>query len=177
VTRRPPGGSPFWGVVFRILYRTLRLLDPFIRQWWRGYGLGNACELRVAGRATGRQRSFLLGLLRADDSWYLGHPNGDAAWTLNLEAAHEAQLILRWPSAIPMVAHRLPPGEERTRAILATRQHIFPGNVIYRLARRHILAVGVYFRIELAAAGSGVSDTITDGSAPPTSVSAPPTSA
>ena len=95
LTRRPRagsggarGGSPFWGVVFRVFYRILRLLDPLIRQWWRGYGLGNACELRVAGRATGRQRTFLLGLLRADGSWYLGHPNGDAAWTRNLEAAY-----------------------------------------------------------------------------------------
>jgi hypothetical protein len=171
VTRRPRagsggarGGSPFWGVVFRVFYRILRLLDPFIRQWWRGYGLGNACELRVAGRATGRQRTFLLGLLRADGAWYLGHPNGDTAWTRNLEAAPEAQLVLRWPNAFPIVAHRLLPGEERTRAILATRQHIFPGTVLYRLARRHILAVGVYFRIELADPGTGVSDSGSRGS-------------
>jgi len=191
LTRRPRagsggarGGSPFWGVVFRVFYRILRLLDPLIRQWWRGYGLGNACELRVAGRATGRQRTFLLGLLRADGSWYLGRPNGDAAWTRNLEAAPAAQLVLRWPNAFPIVAHRLVPGDERTRAILATRQHIFPGTILYRLARRHILAVGVYFHIERADSRTGASGSvihasgsITDASGSITDASGPPTSA
>jgi len=141
----------------------------------------------VAGRATGRQRTFLLGLLRADGAWYLGHPNGGTAWTRNLESAPEAQLVLRWPNAFPVVAHRLPPGEERTRAILATHQHIFPGTILYRLARRHILAVGVYFRIELAdsdggsshsgSRGSHASDSVTGASRSITVAPGPPTSA
>jgi hypothetical protein len=36
---------------------------------------------------------------------------------------------------------------ERGDAIRATSQHPFPGNLIYRLGRGHIRAVGVFFRI------------------------------
>jgi len=49
--------------------------------------LGNVVELIVAGRRTGRRRIVLLGLLRVDRGWYLGHPNGPVDWTRNLDAA------------------------------------------------------------------------------------------
>jgi hypothetical protein len=137
-------------VYLRLQYRLIRLLDPLVRPLWRGYGVGNIVELRVPGRRSGRPRRVLLGLLRDGDRWFLGHPNGDVPWTLNLEAADAADLSLAWPGAIPIRATRLPDGELRDRAILSTGQHLFPGNVVYRLARSHIRAVGTYFLIEPA---------------------------
>jgi hypothetical protein len=147
-TKPEPRGSRFWSIFLRIEYRLLQLLDPLIRLLWRGYGLGNVVELRVRGRRTGAERRVLLGLLRVGEAWYLGHPNGDVAWTRNLEAAGAAELVLSWPSGVDVMARRLPQGEERTAAIIATNQHPFPGNLVYRLARRHNLAVGTYFAIE-----------------------------
>jgi hypothetical protein len=141
--------SGAWRRYLRVQYRLIRLLDPLVAAWWRGYGLGNVVELRVVGRRTGRPRRVLLGLLRAGDHWFLGHPNGDVAWTLNLEAAGSAELALSWPTAIPIRATRLPAGELRDEAILATSQQVFPGNIVYRLARRHVRAVGTYFLIEI----------------------------
>ena len=59
---------------------------------------------------------------------------------------------LTWPGQafVAFQAVPLPRGPERDRAILATGQHPFPGNLIYRLARRHVRAVGRYYRLELA---------------------------
>jgi hypothetical protein len=144
-----PRFSGFWHRWLPIQYRLIRLLDPFVRTTWRGFGLGNVVELQVAGRRTGRTRHVLLGLLRDGDRWFLGHPNGDVAWTRNLAAAGTANLVFRPPTTIPVRATLLPPGELRDRAIAATGQHVFPGNLIYRLARRHIRAAGTYFLIEL----------------------------
>jgi hypothetical protein len=142
--------SHAWGFGFRALYRTLGWFDPLLRLWWLGYGLGNVVQVTIAGRRTGRPRQTLLGLLVADGQWYLGHPNGPAQWTQNLDAAG-GRLLLTWPGQ-PFVAFQavpLPPGPERDRAIRATRQHPFPGNLIYRLARRHVRATGRYYRLEL----------------------------
>jgi hypothetical protein len=169
VTDSPVSGSAFWSVALRLEYALLRVLDPVVRMWWRGYGLGNVCELVVPGRLTGLKRSVLVGLLVADGSWYLGHPNGETGWTRNLEAAGgRAELIPSWPRVIPVVATRLPRGEERVRAILATGQHPFPGNLVYRLARRHVLAVGVYFRVE-PVTSTHPGQTATCAAAPPPS--------
>jgi len=143
-----PRRSRFWEQYLPIQYRLIRLLDPIVRSWWRAAGLGNVVELRVAGRRTGRQRSVLLGLLRDDGHWFLGHPNGDVDWTRNLEAAGTADLVFHRAPSLAVRATRLPSGDLRDRAILATNQHVFPGNVVYRLARRHIRAVGTYFAIE-----------------------------
>jgi hypothetical protein len=149
VTLPDPHASRAWRRYLRIQYRLIRVLDAPIRLLWRGYGLGNVCELRVPGRRTGRPRAVLLGLLRDGEHWFLGHPNGDVPWTLNLEAAGRADLCLSWPATIPIRATRLEVGQLRDRAILSTGQHVFPGNVVYRLARRHIRAVGTYFLIEI----------------------------
>lgn len=46
-------------------------------------------------------------------------------------------------------------GVEREHAIMATDQHPFPGNLIYRLGRRHVLAAGRYYRPELDAERMG----------------------
>ncbi|HEY2916431.1 MAG TPA: hypothetical protein VGI98_04365 [Candidatus Limnocylindrales bacterium] len=141
-------GSRAWHGYLRLQYGLIRLVDPIVRPWWRSYGLGNIVELRVIGRRTGRPRPVLLGLLRDDGRWFLGHPNGDVAWTRNLEAAGTAELSLRWPGAIAIRATRLRAGELRERAIGSTGQHVFPGNLVYRLARGHIRSEGVYFQIE-----------------------------
>ncbi len=92
---------------------------------------------------------MLIGLLRNGGDWFVGHPNGDSAWTRNLEAAGRA--TLRFPNGqiVSVRSVPLPPGPDRDRAIESTGQHPFPGNLIYRLARPHIRAVGVYFRLEL----------------------------
>jgi hypothetical protein len=144
-----PRRSAFWNRWLPVQYRIIRLLDPLVRPIWRGFGLGNIVELRVVGRHSGATRSVLLGLLRNGDRWFLGHPNGDVAWTLNLEAAETALLVIRPPTLLAIQARRLEPGELRDRAIASTGQHVFPGNLIYRLARAHIRAVGTYFLIEV----------------------------
>jgi len=145
-----PHASVVWRWYFRAQYRLIRLLAPFVATFWKAYGLGNVVELRVVGRRTSRPRPILLGLLQDGDRWFLGHPNGDAAWTRNLQAAGTATLSFRYPTVVAITAARLPAGELRDRAILATGQHVFPGNIVYRLARAHVRAVGVYFAIELA---------------------------
>jgi hypothetical protein len=144
-----PRYSAAWHRWLPIQYRLIRLLDPLVRLQWRGFGMGNVVELRVVGRRTGQTRNVLLGLLRDGDLWFLGHPNGDVPWTRNLEAAGTALLVFRPPTAIAVRARRLESGDLRDRAIAATGQHVFPGNLIYRLARAHIRAVGTYFQIEV----------------------------
>jgi hypothetical protein len=146
----PPRASSFWRRYLPIQYAMIRLLDPMVRSQWRAFGLGNVVELRVAGRRSGRIRSVLLGLLQDDGHWFLGHPNGDVDWTRNLELAGTADLAFHGRPTLTIRATRLPSGALRDRAILATSQHVFPGNLVYRLARRHIRAVGTFFEIEPA---------------------------
>ena len=146
----PPRASGFWQRFLPIQYRIIRFLDPLVRTQWRAMGLGNIVELRVAGRRSGRIRPVLLGLLQDEGRWFLGHPNGDVEWTRNLEAAGTADLAFHGRPSVTVRATRLPDGDLRDRAILATRQHLFPGNLVYRLARRHIRAVGTFFEIRPA---------------------------
>lgn len=153
MTLPEPRASGAWRRYLRIQYRFIRLLGPILHPFWRGYGLGNIVELRVVGHRSGRPRPILLGLLQSGGHWFLGHPNGDVVWTRNLEAAGTAELSLSWPATIPIRATRLPHGELRDQAILATSQHVFPGNVVYRLARRHVRAVGTYFLVEIVLPG------------------------
>ncbi len=140
--------SSAWGRFFPIEYRLIRLLDPLVRWWWHLAGLGNVVELRVVGRRTGLPRPVLLGLLRDGDRWFLGHPNGHVAWTRNLEAARGGSLAFPGGSVLEVRATPLAAGDLRDRAIASTGQHVFPGNLVYRLARAHIRAVGAYFVIE-----------------------------
>ena len=142
--------SRVWSRAFRVLYAILGFFDPLIRAAHRRFGIGNVVELRMIGRSSGLPRTTLVGLLRADDRLYLGHPNGDCGWTRNLEAAGQGELVLRSLPALEFRPVRLSPGPERDAAIRATSQHPFPGNLIYRLARSHVLAVGTYFRLEPA---------------------------
>jgi hypothetical protein len=140
--------SSFWRYAFKLQYRLLAWLDPLIRAFWKRYGIGVTVELVVARRRGGQPRSRLVGLLRVGDREYVGHPNGDVGWTRDLTAAMTAKVT--WPTGdeVELAATRLDYGDERTAAIRATTQQPFPGNVIYRVARRHIFATGVYFRLE-----------------------------
>ena len=140
--------STFWHRAFRLQYRILARIDPLVRAVWGRFGVGNVVELRVARRNGAGDRTRLVGLLRVGDRRYLGHPNGDVGWTRDLEAAGGA--TYRWPraAASSFTATRLADGPEREAAIRATWQHPFPGNLVYRLGRRHVRAVGVFFRLE-----------------------------
>ena len=150
MTLPAPRASQFWGRYLPAQYRLIHLLDPMVRSWWSSFGLGNVVELRVAGRRSGRVRTVLLGLLRDDGRWFLGHPNGDVEWTRNLEAAVTADLVFHGLPTMTIRATRLPAGELPDRAMLATGHHAFAGNSVYRLARRHVRAVGTYFLVEPA---------------------------
>jgi hypothetical protein len=147
VRLRPPRRSAFWHRFLPAEYRVIRIVDPLVRSWWRPFGLGNVVELRVAGRRSGHVRRVLLGLLRDDGRWFVGHPNGDVEWTRNLEAAITADLAFHAGPVVTVRASRLEDGPLRDRAIALTGQHPFPGNLVYRLARPHIRAVGTYFEL------------------------------
>jgi hypothetical protein len=142
-----PRRSAFWQWFLPVEYRLIQRLDPLVRSFWTSFGLGNVVELRVAGRRSGQTRRVLLGLLRDDNHWFLGHPNGDVEWTRNLEAATTANLVFHGLPPLTIRATRLPEGPLRDRAIVATSQHPFPGNLVYRLARAHIRAVGTFFEV------------------------------
>ncbi|HUR17135.1 MAG TPA: hypothetical protein VMZ33_07600 [Candidatus Limnocylindrales bacterium] len=144
--------SRFWRTCFGTVYRLLAWLDPLIRSTWRRMGIGNVVELRVAARNNpGTQRSRMIGTLLAGGHTYIGHPDGDSAWTRDLRAAQRAVIRYHSGGEWPVRATLLDPTsdpEERELAIRATGQHPFPGNLIYRLGRRHVRATGVYFRLD-----------------------------
>ena len=153
LTARPrvAGESRLWQIVFAIAYRFIRLLDPIIRAAWRARlpGAERSIDLIVAGRVTGRVRHTLLTLLTEDERWYVGHPNGEAGWTRNLEAARGAEVVTADGDRHPVSQIRLHDGPERDRVIgLTPVQQPFPANLLYGLAQRHIQAVGAYFRLE-----------------------------
>lgn len=146
-----PRRSAAWTVALRMQYAMLRVLDPLIRWMWFSVGIGITSRLTVRGRRTGQERSVLVGLLRVDGAWYVGHPNGEVGWTANLRAARHATVAPRPESALEVTAVPLEPGTERDAVIMATaEQQPFPGNLVYRAARRHILSEGRYFRLERA---------------------------
>lgn len=127
------------------------LIDPLVRRWFAARGIGNTIDLVVTGRRSGLPRRVLLGLLRVGDRIYLGHPNGDIAWTRNLEEAGIGEIRPHDFPAFTVRPVRLGAGQERDAVITATwHQHPFPGNLLYFLARRHIRAVGTFFRLEPA---------------------------
>ena len=105
-------GSLGWRIALRVMYRFLRLIDPLIRSWLRmGVGgLDGVVEVRVAGRRSGAMRTTLLTLLGVDGEWYIGHPNGDAEWTRNAEAAGIVQIDPPAPGGDMFSVVRLPPG-------------------------------------------------------------------
>jgi len=144
-----PRRSAAWAVTFRVTYAILRLLDPLARWTWFSVGIGITARLTVRGRRTGRERSVLVGLLRVNGARYVGHPNGEVGWTANLREAGMARVALRPAAVIEVTAVPLAHGPERVSVIVATaEQQPFPGNLLYRAARHHILSEGRYFRLE-----------------------------
>jgi len=137
-------------------YRVLTWVEPAIEPVWRRTGLRNTVLLTVPGHRSGRPRHVYLGLLRVADRVYLGHPDLGCGWTRNLEAAGGGEL--EWPDGRLWTfrAVVLGPGRERDAVIRATfRQHPFPGTVLYWLSRRHIRAVGRFYRLEEPVSATG----------------------
>jgi len=131
---RPPlmtaSASRGWRVAFRVLYRLLRWLDPLLRLWWRLDlpPLGRSVLVVVTGRRSGRPRSVMLTLLVVEGVRYVGHPNGAAPWTRNVEAAGVVTLRDSRGVESSWRAMRLRPGAERDAVIRATwSQQPFPG--------------------------------------------------
>jgi len=139
-----------WAHWWRAWYRMLRLGGGPLTRLAERPGFGNIVVLDVPGRRSGRPRRVPVGLLRVDGELYIGHPNGDTAWTLNVRDAPSLSLHSAWLADTRFRAAVLPPGAERDAVVRATfRQHPFPGNVLYRLAGRHVSSFGVFFRLEL----------------------------
>jgi hypothetical protein len=138
--------SRAWGRFFRVFFRTTphRLL--------RGVRKVSASspieELVVVGRKTGRERHHLITLIDVDGRWYVGHPNHRSQWARNLEARGGGVLLRRRSPPTPVRAVWLSPGPERSAAIEAAGRQPFPAGLIYSAARRHIEAVGAYYRLE-----------------------------
>ncbi len=144
-------GSPVWRVIWRVGYRLVRFLDPLIRRAWRARtsSLRRVVELDVAGRRTGRPRSIMVTAMTVDGTTYVGHPNGDTAWTRNVEAAGSLRVVAADGSARQMRAIRVRRGLEREAVIRATwSQQPFPANLLYSAARGHVHRAGVYYRLE-----------------------------
>jgi hypothetical protein len=147
VTADSAHGSRLWHAAFRFQYRILALMDPFVRAQWHRSGIGNIVELHVPRRTGSGTRARMVGILRANGHEYLGHPNGEVGWTRDLEAAGGGVIRYWNGTEWQFRASRLPAGVEREQVIKSTGQHPFPGNVVYRLGRRQVRAVGVYFRL------------------------------
>ena len=138
-----------WHLVFRAAYAFLRLIDPLLRWTWFSVGLGITSRLTVKGRQTGRERSVLVGLIRIGGHWYVGHPNGEVAWTANLRSEPRARIAPRPEAPLDVVAQPLVDGPERDAAIhAACEQQPFPANLLYSAARHYIMREGRYFRLE-----------------------------
>ncbi len=140
-------GSRFWHAAFKLQYRILAIIDPLVGNVWRHFGIGNVVELEVAQRSGKGMRRRFIGVLAANSNWYVGHPDGEVGWTRDLRAAREGRLVWHDGREWRFRAQELPPGDEREAAIRSTGQHPFPGNLVYRLGRRHVRSTGVFFRL------------------------------
>lgn len=148
--------SAAWSAWFRAQYRLIRLADPLVRWWLARARLADTVDLVVVGRRSGRPRPVLVGLLVVGGRWYVGHPNGPSQWTRNLQAAGRATVRRRGAPDVEVVVEPLSPGPERSAVVRATFvQHPFPGNVVYRLAGRHVEAIGAFYRLVPAVADGG----------------------
>ena len=107
--------------------------------------------MEIVGRRSGVVRTYPLSILVANGRWYVGHPNGRSQWVHNLAAAGGAT-VTRGGRRIQVSAVELPDCRERDAAIRATAQQPLPANLLYRAGRRHVAAVGTYFRLETIAA-------------------------
>ena len=88
-----------------------------------------------------------IGLLHANGSIYVGHPNGAVGWTRDLQAAAGGVAHYYNGTLWPFNATPLGVGSERDAVIRSTGQHPFPGNLVYRLGRGHVRRAGIFFRL------------------------------
>ena len=138
-----------WALTFRVWYRLLRIIKVPLVWLTMTRGFGNIVVFSVSGRHSGIERRLPLGLLRVSGRWYLGHPSGDTAWTLNLRAADKAVIESANTPGTRVRGVVLERGSERDAVVRATfRQHPFPGDAIYKLAGKHVSGTGVFFRLE-----------------------------
>jgi hypothetical protein len=147
----PARRSVVWTFVFRAASRFIRLIAPLIRSWIAAGrpGLDGIVELRYLGRRTGRRRSTFVTLLTVDGRWYVGHPNGSVGWVRNVQAAGTVEIDPPGADGSRFRVVPLAVGPERDSVIRATwTQQPFPADLVYRAARRHVAAVGVYHRLE-----------------------------
>lgn len=168
----PARRSGAWSLVYRASYRLIRLFDPLIVSWLaNGWpGLDGVVEVRTVGRRTGLPRKTLATLMTVDGHGYVGHPNGRSAWTTNIEAAGWVDVDPSGPSGPRYAVVPLSLGPERDSVIRATwTQQPFPANLLYRLARRHVAAVGTYYRLDPIVTGtpSTLSTPATESDDPP----------
>jgi hypothetical protein len=106
-------------------------------------------EVVVVGRRTGIERKVLVTMLRTNDRWYIGHPNGDRAqWVRNLKAAGSAIVKLRDGKDIRVTSTLVTDPAERELVVAAAKKQPFPGGALYRAAGKHVLAGATYFRLE-----------------------------
>ena len=147
---RTRSGSRFWDRFFRVSYRLVRVADPAIRVARRAIPIMTIEELRVVGRTSRCERRVLVTLLSVHGRTYVGHPNGlRARWVANLLASDRATISYRDGRRVPVRAVLVAGGPERAAVIRATfAQQPIPANLFYWLARPHIEAVGMYFRLE-----------------------------
>lgn len=149
-------------------YRAIGWLDPLIRPVWRRFGIANVVEVVIPGRHTGRPRTTFLGLLHGDGRTYIGHPDGECAWTRNLDAAGGGEIVFHDGHRQAFRVSLLSAGDEREAAIRLTfRQHPFPGTLLYWLSRDHVRVTGRYYRLlDTASDAAGlppVGEPATDG--------------
>jgi hypothetical protein len=142
------GRSPFWTTVFRLLF--LATPTRLVGVDGRRFGYGPIEEVVIRSRKTGADQHLFLVVARTGDGWIVGHPNGERAqWVRNLAAAGSADVIDRFGAKIPVRAPLLLPGPDRDAAIDEhTRQQVPGPRQLYRLARKHIRAMGAYFRLD-----------------------------
>ena len=140
-----PAESRTWNRFFKVFFKTTphRLMRG-VRKVSAGSPIE---ELVVVGRKTGKERHHLVTLLDVDGRFYVGHPNHRSQWARNLEAGGGV-LLRRGHEPMTVRAIWLDPGPERSAAIAAAGRQPFPAGRVYHGARRHIEAVGAYYRLE-----------------------------
>lgn len=117
-----------------------------MRSMWRRNPALRFVELAVVGRRTGRELRLLVNLIEVDGRRFIGHPNGTAQWTRNLEAG-AGTIVDRSGASEPVRAIELPDGPERDAVITATTYLPAPTGQIYRAAGDHIRTVGRFFEL------------------------------
>jgi hypothetical protein len=145
-------GGRWWRIAWRAAY-------VVARRWGRVMRLLAAAgvptfeyqfiELDLVGRRTGRPRPVILTLIRVEDSWYVGHPNGPRSWLSNLAAAGSVEATVLGMPAVRVRPVALGLGPERDAVIRATAwQQPFGARGWYQAAQAHILRAGIYYRLE-----------------------------